>query len=188
TWQPRRTASATAEAEAASEPSGASITTRSRLPAQPGSPGPGQATNGTGHHGSSTARSRRASGPAALTGRGRASPGAAVAWATSPAASLAASRTRAPDWARWRSTWSAPARAASSSRRDSSNQSVIAGPSGRTARLVDQQHRDVVAHRVGQAAAGADQLLLDRVELGVAVRADDDVEQRSVDVPWRFSS
>ena len=40
-----------------SDPSGARTTTRSRLPAQPGRAGPGQATNGTGHHGSSTARS-----------------------------------------------------------------------------------------------------------------------------------
>jgi hypothetical protein len=36
-----------------------------------GSFGPGQATNGTGHHGSSTARSSRESGPAATTARGR---------------------------------------------------------------------------------------------------------------------
>ena len=43
TWQPRRTASATAEALPTADPSGASTTTRSRLPAQPGSPpaGPG---------------------------------------------------------------------------------------------------------------------------------------------------
>ena len=52
-------------------PSGASTTTRSSAPAQPGRPGPGQATNGTGHHGSSTARSSRESGPAATTARGR---------------------------------------------------------------------------------------------------------------------
>ena len=53
-----------------SEPSGASITTRSRLPAQPGRAGQGHATNGTGHDGSSTARSSRESGPAAITARG----------------------------------------------------------------------------------------------------------------------
>ena len=62
TWHPRRTASATVPAVARSEPSGARTTTRSSPPAQPGSAGPGQATKGTGHHGSSTARSRRESG------------------------------------------------------------------------------------------------------------------------------
>src|SRR4029078_3561161 len=65
TWQPRRTASATWPAVARSAPSGASTTTRSRPPAQPGRAGPGQATNGTGHHGSRTARSRGESGAAA---------------------------------------------------------------------------------------------------------------------------
>ncbi len=74
TRQPRRTASATAEAAPVSPPSGASTTTRSRPPAQPGSDGPGHATNGTGHHGSSTARSSLESGPAATTARGRVSP------------------------------------------------------------------------------------------------------------------
>src|SRR3954453_16584189 len=71
TWQPRRIASATPDAVPVSEPSGARTTTRSRLPAQPGRAMPGQATNGTGHHGSSTARSNRESGPAETTAPGR---------------------------------------------------------------------------------------------------------------------
>ena len=88
-----------------SAPSGASTTTRSRLPAQPGRAGPGQATNGTGHQGSSTARSSRESGPAAITARGRDwSWLRATASAAAAAASMDSRRTRAPASASGRRT------------------------------------------------------------------------------------
>src|SRR4051812_20358295 len=184
TWHPRRTASATAAAVPRSVPSGARTTTRSSPPAQPGRAGPGQATNGTGHHGSSTARNSRESGPAATMARGRAaSPAAATAAAMPGAASTASRRTRAPASASARRRRSAAASAASSSRRDSSNQlGMVVGPSGRPTGLVDQEHRDVVADRVGQPALLADQLLADRGEGAVAVGADDDLHQLRVEV------
>ena len=141
-----------------SVPSGARTTTRSSPPAQPGSAGPGQATNGTGHHGSSTARSSRESGPAATMARGR-----AASRAVATAAAIAGGGLRSPRGGRGRRPRRARAggrrrvaSAASSSSRDSSNQvghRQPHGPSGRPAGLVDQQHRDVVAHGVGQAAA-----------------------------------
>ena len=119
-------------------------------------PAPGQATNGTGHQGSSTARSSRESGPAAITARGR-----ACCSASGPPPRRwprrrrpTSRRTRAPASASARSRPSARSRAASSSSRDSSNQVDHRGTSGRLAGLVDEQHRDVVADRVGQAAAG----------------------------------
>ena len=81
-------------------PSGASTTTRSRLPAHPGRPGPGQATKGTGQTGSSTARSSRESGPAATTARGWPSESRCTASATASCAATASRRTRAPPSAR----------------------------------------------------------------------------------------
>src|SRR6478752_8987705 len=56
--------------------------------------------------------------------------------------------------------------------------------SGRVAGLVDEEHRDVVADRVGPAAADADQLLgrLVRGERLPARRAHDHVEQMAVEV------
>ena len=162
TWQPRRTASATADAEPRSEPSGASTTTRSRLPAQPGSAGLGQATNGTGHHGSSTARSSRESGPAAITARGRAS---SRSRATASAVRLGGlARPRGAPARRSR-----PGRAGAASidcehaaRRRAGTRRTrwpSSASSVRLAGLVDQQHRDVVAHRVGQSAALAHELV-----------------------------
>ena len=143
-------------------PSGASTTTRSRLPAQPGSAGPGQATNGTGHQGSSTARSSRESGPAATTARGRGAPPAAGDRLVDRprAASPASRRTRAPASARRRSASSALRERGLVVEPGLVEQVAIGGPrSAGSTGLVDQQHRDVVADRVGQAAAGADQLL-----------------------------
>ena len=52
------------------------------------------------------------------------------------------------------------------------------GPAG----FVDQEDGDVVAHRVGQPARGAHELLALLVELAMAVGADDDLPQSGVEV------
>ena len=133
-----------------SEPSGASITTRSRLPAQPGRPGPGQATNGTGHHGSSTARSSRESGPAA-TPRG----GGCPRLRSTPPRRSAPRPPRPPRAVPGRRTRpGCAARGSAAPRTPLVVEPGLVEPgghraSGRLAGLVDQQHRDVVADRVG---------------------------------------
>src|SRR5687767_13527393 len=48
--------------------------------------------------------------------------------------------------------------------------------------FVDQKDRDVVAHRVGQSAAGAHQLLGLRLEARTARGTDDDLEQGGVEL------
>ena len=73
-WLPRRTASCTVAITPAGARSLAITTTRSSAPTHPGRPWVGQATNGTGQTGSSIARMKRASVPAAITARGRGSP------------------------------------------------------------------------------------------------------------------
>src|SRR3546814_7304531 len=55
-------------------------------------------------------------------------------------------------------------------------------PSGRGARLVDQQDRDVVPDRVGQSTTGADQFGSLQGQVPVAVGAGDDLEQLRVEV------
>ena len=184
TWQPRRTASATADAVPVSAPSGASTTTRSRLPAQPGSAGPGQATNGTGHHGSSTARSSRESGPAAITARGRACSRARATASVDRLGGLAglAAYPRAglgqrpqPEVGRCQRGLVVEAGLVE----PGASASCLGQPG--SAGFVDQQHRDVVADRVGQAAALADQLAGPSPgstgQVAVAGGADDDRQQ-----------
>ena len=73
-WEPRRTASCTVAIRPAGALSLAMTTTRSRAPTQPGRPWVGHATNGTGQTGSSIARMKRASVPAAITALGRGNP------------------------------------------------------------------------------------------------------------------
>ncbi len=187
TRQPRRTASATAEAAPVSLPSGASTTTRSRRagPAGQGRAGPGHERHRAPRleHGPQQPGVRPGGDHGAGSRRRPSAPATAAAIAS--AAAPASRRTREPASASGRSAASAAASAASSSSRESSKTSaIVAYACLGAARLVDEQHRDVVADRVGQPARGADQLgggLVDG-QRPPAVRADDDLEQGGVEV------
>ena len=115
--EPRRTASCTVATRPGDAPSLAITTTRSSAPTQPGRPWVGQATNGTGQTGSSMARMKRASVPAAITARGRGSP---CSRPIGSAGSAVSRRSRAPASASRRRIGSAPARAWRSSSQESS--------------------------------------------------------------------
>ena len=119
TRAPLRTASAIVPLTSGSYVLSVSTMTRSSGPTHAGSACIGQATNGTGQDGSSTARISRASGPDAITARGRyRSPRSPSVDRSACPASM---RSRAPACARCLSGASMPAKASGSSSRESSN-------------------------------------------------------------------